>query len=618
VSLYVDTKGSMWKRDPCPTVQPSGGSPEIVVSPADDTNNKAGFMGFTKDAKIFARIWSQMLNMKDDVSEEPLFANIISVVGDHKNKYMGPHRLYPTEDELLNMVGLSVSFCLNKMNTNQSTPNEAKMKETMIMYSSIIMSVLHLRLINAIEQDKQNCGKSPPEVIPDDTVVLSTLPKDITLRHPVIVIENVEVGEINVQKNDNVIEILSEQRFEADVTRIIFRGWPQDLGDMTEEQMFKYIIKKNMFIPHTLGDFNLSTLNSGEVSENVIDAYFKLLNSKIFNSSLSIRKTTPIVFVTSALLGKFQTQVYDYHGVKKWGSKAGIQIGSTEKIVFAVNIKSQHWTLAVVYPLTTPVRIEYYDSYLKDNKSQYFFDHPNNPESSHDYLKSCLCNYVKDEIWTRWATNLRIDNAEFHVITNLPNQGETMDCGVYLMVTASRLLNGDVITSQPFDVMKTRYKLGVLLAEDSVGMGAPSSDTMIEWAEGNVAIRRVAKTLNEDGTEKPIHFYELTGEAGNDDEYYTDAVTGEDESTYDRSVLIETDYDKSFIDNEVLQVVLPKVLTEEDDNIPDVEEDTEVIHKKKKQTPVQTTPRKKKSYMRFRRHHPTETGQMSKRHRPAV
>jgi hypothetical protein len=68
----------------------------------------------------------------------------------------------------------------------------------------------------------------------------------------------------------------------------------------------------------------------------------------------------------------------------------------------------------------------------------------------------------------------------------------------------------------------------------------------------------------------------------------------------------------------VLQVVLPKVLTEEDDNIPDVEEDTEVIHKKKKQTPVQTTPRKKKSYMRFRRHHPTETGQMSKRHRPAV
>lgn len=101
---------------------------------------------------------------------------------------------------------------------------------------------------------------------------------------------------------------------------------------------------------------------------------------------------------------------YDYARVKRWTRK--VDLFAMEKVFIPIHLGT-HWCLAILN--MTERRVEYYDSLGHDN-------HP---------CVTKLRKYLQDEHRDKRHSELDLSEWRNHVPTDIPQQGNGYDCGVF-------------------------------------------------------------------------------------------------------------------------------------------------------------------------------------------
>ena len=122
------------------------------------------------------------------------------------------------------------------------------------------------------------------------------------------------------------------------------------------------------------------------------------------------------------------TGKYNYANVRRWTRR--IDIFASDKVVFPINLDNEHWTILVIYMLRK--ELHYYDSMNGDGRR---------------FLKAAL-QWLSDDIMDK--THIQIDLREwkcFHQETDVPQQRNGFDCGMFIIMCARAVAYNQPLTS---------------------------------------------------------------------------------------------------------------------------------------------------------------------------
>mmetsp|Transcript_31328 Transcript_31328/g.55059 ORF Transcript_31328/g.55059 Transcript_31328/m.55059 type:complete len:457 (-) Transcript_31328:131-1501(-) len=212
----------------------------------------------------------------------------------------------------------------------------------------------------------------------------------------------------NVQSSKSVSGLNEESRDEAD--RLM---WNTDELE---------VIKKK-FNVDVLGK-DLHTLRDGEwLNDEVINFHIKMMQERMQRNLDDKTNCVPEANKLRCLFFNtfFYTKLsdngkgYKYKAVRRWSKKQKVQVHPSvlDKVIIPVNVGNNHWTLSVID--LKRKRFEYYDSLGHSNPR----------------CLSYLRNYLKDEIKHYRNEDANLDDWQDHVPSNIPQQRNGCDCGVF-------------------------------------------------------------------------------------------------------------------------------------------------------------------------------------------
>jgi len=156
------------------------------------------------------------------------------------------------------------------------------------------------------------------------------------------------------------------------------------------------------------------------LNDEVINFYFKLLQERS-NKQESMKCWFASSFFWSKLSG--DNSAYSYKDVKRWTTKAKVDIFALDSVVFPMNISSTHWALGVIDVKNSGFR--YFDSMsLRPGKNFVPF----------------LRQYICDEHKAKKGGELQ-DGESWDLISSngsVPQQKNGYDCGVFTCFFADR------------------------------------------------------------------------------------------------------------------------------------------------------------------------------------
>ncbi|KAG5191264.1 hypothetical protein JKP88DRAFT_259592 [Tribonema minus] len=126
--------------------------------------------------------------------------------------------------------------------------------------------------------------------------------------------------------------------------------------------------------------------------------------------------------VVNYFLSKLTERTYSYNNVKRWSTKAKLDVFEADKILFPHNIGNMHWCLAIVH--VQEKRIEYMDSMSGDGLG----------------AMSALFRYFKDEHADKKGSPLKGMWTRYSYRDTSPQQKNGCDCGVFTLPNADYVL----------------------------------------------------------------------------------------------------------------------------------------------------------------------------------
>jgi len=178
------------------------------------------------------------------------------------------------------------------------------------------------------------------------------------------------------------------------------------------------------------------------LNDEVINFYLSLLSERCNRflkapQILEERKVKCHFFNSFFYTKMTQGRGYNYNNVKKWSSRAKVDILSMDKVIIPIHVGNNHWCLCCIN--FKEKRFEYYDSLGGGNKQ-------------------CLVNmrkYVQDEAKTyKKIANYSLDGWKDYCPSNIPRQTNGCDCGVFTLKYA------DYISENcPFNFTQRHMKL---------------------------------------------------------------------------------------------------------------------------------------------------------------
>ena len=179
------------------------------------------------------------------------------------------------------------------------------------------------------------------------------------------------------------------------------------------------------------------------LNDEIVNFYMSMLQERDKELVSIYPKRVPSYYFNSYFIAKLLDEGgYKYANVKRWSSKAKINIFELNKIFFPVNIANNHWTMAIIN--MKKKQICYYDSFHAKGER---------------YLNGLL-NYIVDEGMTKY--NMTVDRSEWSFISgdsSSPRQTNGCDCGVFSIMCADFLTDDLPLSYHQSDMNAFRNKI---------------------------------------------------------------------------------------------------------------------------------------------------------------
>lgn len=172
------------------------------------------------------------------------------------------------------------------------------------------------------------------------------------------------------------------------------------------------------------------------LNDEIINFYMNMLS--IYDQQLckriSARKKS--MFFNSFFMHRLlvTSNEYDYNQVTRWtkNRRRDINIFEMDKIFFPINYRNNHWTLAIIY--VQKKEIHYFDTYVEyGNRTGYSY------KDKSDYYCNGLLKWVIDEGKRKKVHGMENEWKLINRSSNIPQQNNDNDCGVFTIVCADYL-----------------------------------------------------------------------------------------------------------------------------------------------------------------------------------
>jgi len=146
---------------------------------------------------------------------------------------------------------------------------------------------------------------------------------------------------------------------------------------------------------------------------------------------------------------------YDYNGVRTWGWKNGLDIGSIDRVIIPVNVGNLHWVLVVIDVQAR--QFQYYDSMHGVGAA---------------HVLATARRWLSDEVAARLGKDVarawEIEVWEGEMDLGLPRQSDGGSCGVFVLAAADCFSLGAPLCFGQEDIPVLRQRLSAVLYVDSL------------------------------------------------------------------------------------------------------------------------------------------------------
>ena len=145
---------------------------------------------------------------------------------------------------------------------------------------------------------------------------------------------------------------------------------------------------------------------------------------------------------------------YDYDGVRTWGFKNGLDVGSVDRILIPVNVENLHWVLVIVD--------------VKERRFLFFDSLGGRAASVLGMVRRWLTDEVVNRLGVGTAESWNIDSWDGLVDVGLPRQRDGGSCGVFVMAAADCFALGVPLCFSQADMPVLRQRMSLALLVDSL------------------------------------------------------------------------------------------------------------------------------------------------------
>jgi len=146
---------------------------------------------------------------------------------------------------------------------------------------------------------------------------------------------------------------------------------------------------------------------------------------------------------------------YDYHGVRTWGVKSGLDVSAVDRVIIPVNVGNMHWVLAVIDVAAR--RFHYYDSMHGVGAA---------------HVLATVRRWLSDEVSARLGEDVArawgIEDWDGVMDIGLPRQSDGGSCGVFVLAAADCFSLGAPLCFGQADMPVLRQRMSTVLYVDSL------------------------------------------------------------------------------------------------------------------------------------------------------
>jgi len=145
---------------------------------------------------------------------------------------------------------------------------------------------------------------------------------------------------------------------------------------------------------------------------------------------------------------------YDYDGVRTWGFKNGLDVGSVDRILIPVNVENLHWVLVIVD--------------VKERRFLFFDSLGGRAASVLGMVRRWLTDEVVNRLGVDTAESWNINSWDGLVDVGLPRQRDGGSCGVFVLAAADCFALGVPLCFSQADMPVLRQRMSLALLEESL------------------------------------------------------------------------------------------------------------------------------------------------------
>lgn len=201
----------------------------------------------------------------------------------------------------------------------------------------------------------------------------------------------------------------------------------------------------------------INARNRDEVRNKMTDVdssdYESEVCSSLSGRSFFSRKRPRTHVFNTFFFARLSQNQYDYQGVRRWMSRAGLSINELDLILIPINLKNFHWILVAID--LRGREFLYLDSTFGDDSS-----------NAVPTLKKWLYDEVKDKQGIDQAERMQIDS--WRVTTNpgfLPRQKDGGSCGIFTLYMADYLERARLPNFTQKDIRNLRRRTVLFLRD---------------------------------------------------------------------------------------------------------------------------------------------------------
>jgi len=213
----------------------------------------------------------------------------------------------------------------------------------------------------------------------------------------------------------------------------------------------------------TVADFRL-LVGERWLNDELMNSYVALLNhrSRMLSSSSVGGPAAPTSVRSTFVFNTFffsrlseRAGCYDYSGVRTWGFKNGLDIGTVDRVLIPVNVGNLHWVLVVID--VEARRLQYYDSMHGVGAAHVL-------ETARRWLSDEVTARLGEDVARAWE----MESWDCVMDIGLPRQTDGGSCGVFVLAAADCFSLGAPLCFCQADIPVLRQRISAVLYVDSL------------------------------------------------------------------------------------------------------------------------------------------------------